>query len=179
MVSRLPRFLRFQWLRRLPPPLLEFLKMTPNRNESFVPLAPASLRPAGERREFRATVISQSGQAQAFQSLSTTAAPSATSPAPQAGTCEPKVSLQRDGNRVTGIQIQCSCGQVIDLLCVYDAVQVTAVTQPAADPGRRDTGGPRGAAIPQAAPVESAPGKICKDSGKDLPASAKKKPKKA
>jgi len=154
--------------------------MTPNRNESFVPLTAASPRPASERREFRATVISQSSQAQPFQSIAATATvvPSAATPVgAHAGNCEPKVSLQRDGNRVTGIQIQCSCGQVIDLSCVYDAVQVTAVTQPAADPGRRDAGGPKGATIPQAAPAESAPGKICKDSGKDLPASTAKKPK--
>ena len=31
----------------------------------------------------------------------------------------PKVTLQRDNNVVTGIQIECACGQVIELTCVY------------------------------------------------------------
>ncbi|MGA2555351.1 MAG: hypothetical protein ABSG04_03670 [Verrucomicrobiota bacterium] len=31
----------------------------------------------------------------------------------------PKVTLQRQGEVVTGIRIQCSCGQVIELRCVY------------------------------------------------------------
>lgn len=33
--------------------------------------------------------------------------------------CEPKVSLERDGDRVTQIHIQCSCGQSIQLACLY------------------------------------------------------------
>ncbi len=31
----------------------------------------------------------------------------------------PKVSLQREGDKVTRIEITCSCGQVIDLDCIY------------------------------------------------------------
>ena len=75
--------------------------------------------------------------------------------------CEPKVSLQRDGNRVTGIQVQCSCGQVIELACVYEvtAAPAIATAQPATIPQPE----------PGVAPTESAPGKICKESGKDLP----------
>jgi len=139
--------------------------MTLTRTESFVPLAPASPRPAGERREFRATVISQSSQAQTFQSVAAAAVPSIANPTAHAPACEPKVNLQRDGNRVTGIHIQCSCGQVIELSCVYDAApaQPSAAAQPAT--------------IPQPQAAEPAPGKICKDSGKDLPKSNDKKPK--
>jgi hypothetical protein len=33
---------------------------------------------------------------------------------------EPRVSVQRDGDRITHLRIQCSCGQIIDLACVYD-----------------------------------------------------------
>ena len=33
---------------------------------------------------------------------------------------EPRVTLQRDGDRVTHLRIQCTCGQVMDLACVYD-----------------------------------------------------------
>jgi hypothetical protein len=146
--------------------------MTLTRTESFVPLTPASPHPAGERREFRATVISQSGQAQTFQSISAAAIPSIANPSAHAGNCEPKVSLQRERNRVTGIHIQCSCGQVIELSCVYDAAPVAA-----SEAGRRDAGGPRAATIPQPEPARAAPGKICKESGKDLPTSTTKKPK--
>jgi len=32
---------------------------------------------------------------------------------------KPVVTLQRDGEIVSGIRIQCGCGQVIDLTCVY------------------------------------------------------------
>jgi len=34
--------------------------------------------------------------------------------------CEPRVTLQRDGGRVSSIRVQCSCGQVIELACVYE-----------------------------------------------------------
>ncbi len=41
---------------------------------------------------------------------------------PKAGRiCEPRISLQREGDRVNGIRIQCTCGQVIDLACVYES----------------------------------------------------------
>ena len=32
---------------------------------------------------------------------------------------QPKVTLQRQGDVVSGVRIQCSCGQVIELSCVY------------------------------------------------------------
>ena len=35
-------------------------------------------------------------------------------------TCEPRVTVQRDGNRVTHLRIQCTCGQVMDLACLYE-----------------------------------------------------------
>ena len=99
--------------------------MTTTRTESFVPLISALPQPAGERKEFRVTVIPKA-KAKSFQSA-TAATPVAAGSAPHAATCEPKVNLQRDGNRVTGIQIQCSCGQVMELSCVYD---VAAAQQP-------------------------------------------------
>ena len=83
--------------------------------------------------------------------------------------CEPKVSVQRDDNRVTGIQILCSCGQVIELACVYEGPVPQAIAAPAT--------APQPATTPQPAPEKAKPGKICKDSGKDLPSSAAKKPK--
>jgi hypothetical protein len=32
---------------------------------------------------------------------------------------EPIVTLEKDGERVTAIRIECSCGQVVELSCVY------------------------------------------------------------
>jgi len=32
---------------------------------------------------------------------------------------KPVVTLQRDGERVTGIRIECMCGQIIELACSY------------------------------------------------------------
>ena len=31
-----------------------------------------------------------------------------------------RVVVKREGDKVTGIHIQCSCGQLIDLACVYN-----------------------------------------------------------
>jgi hypothetical protein len=38
------------------------------------------------------------------------------SPSPKVS---PTVTLRRDGDRVTGIRIECSCGQVLDLACEF------------------------------------------------------------
>lgn len=94
--------------------------MTLQRTEAFVPLTAVPV--SGENREFRVTVIPQAEQPQPFQSLEQVA-PSATSVAsPAKRLCEPRLSVQRDGDdRVTSIRIQCTCGQVMDVACVYDA----------------------------------------------------------
>ena len=40
--------------------------------------------------------------------------------APPAANCsKPAVTLQRNGDQVTSIRIQCGCGQVIELNCEY------------------------------------------------------------
>ena len=149
--------------------------MTLTQTESFVPLTSTLPRPAGDRMGFQTTVIAQAG---ATQKLPAFAAPAAASqfaaavPQPKAA-CEPKVSVQRDGTRVTGIQVLCSCGEVIDLTCVYDAAAPQAAAAPATAPEPATTPHPE----PEVVPAKGKPGKICKGSGKDLPASAAKKPK--
>jgi hypothetical protein len=93
--------------------------MTLQRTEPFVPLTTAL--PSGENREFRVTVIPQNGIAQPFQSLEQIATGAAEGSSPNGKkNCEPRLSLQRDGERVTNIRIQCICGQTLDLACVYD-----------------------------------------------------------
>lgn len=95
--------------------------MTLIRTEPFVPLTSAVPASAGERVDFQATVISQPNHIQKLHSID--AAGSATPPVLGAtvrnSACEPHIAVQREGDRVTGIRIQCSCGQIIDLACVY------------------------------------------------------------
>jgi hypothetical protein len=93
--------------------------MTPQQTETFVPLMTAL--PCGENREFRVTVIPQNETAQPFQKLEEVV--SGATPASVTNgkkSCEPRLSLQRDGEHVTNIRIQCTCGQMMDLACVYD-----------------------------------------------------------
>ena len=92
--------------------------MTLLRTESFVPLTAAPV--SAERREFRVAVIPQSEQSRTFQSLEQLAPATATAPNPRKN-CEPRVSVQRDGEQVSSIRIQCSCGQVMDVACLYEA----------------------------------------------------------
>ena len=51
-----------------------------------------------------------------FRPITAGAAPSS---APALVTGEPKVTLERDGDRITCIKIQCGCGHVIELACAY------------------------------------------------------------
>jgi hypothetical protein len=94
--------------------------MTLIRTEPFVPLTPTVPASSGERTDFQATVVSQPEQMQKFRSIESSAADSAGSGAiPRGSNCEPRVTVQRDGDHVSGVRVQCSCGQVIDLACVY------------------------------------------------------------
>jgi hypothetical protein len=90
--------------------------MTSQPNQSFVPLTAAPAPPAA--REFRVAVLNGAEKKSTFHSLEPLR------PATGAGTekkiCEPRVTVQRDGDRVTHLRIQCTCGQIMDLACVYD-----------------------------------------------------------
>lgn len=56
-----------------------------------------------------------------FQALASggKAAPPKPPPCETGSGHDPEVTLQREGDRVTGIRITCRCGEVIDLACVY------------------------------------------------------------
>ena len=99
--------------------------MTSQPNESFVPLTAAPAPPAA--REFRVAVLNghgDNGHAEGaitkpvFHSLEPLRA--AAHNGAEKKPCEPRVTVQRDGNRVTHLRIQCTCGQIMDLACVYD-----------------------------------------------------------
>jgi hypothetical protein len=86
-------------------------------NDTFVPLAPVS--PSRESNEpFRVKVLPNvNGSAVPFQPLapSTSALPKAHAHPDHAA----KISLKRDGERITSIHVQCGCGETIELNCVY------------------------------------------------------------
>ena len=92
--------------------------MTLLRTESFTPLTAAPQKP--EPREFRVKILPQTQLARPFQSLETHAGAPQSGPAGVKKNCEPRVSVQRDGDRVTHIRVECTCGQVMDMACVYD-----------------------------------------------------------
>lgn len=100
--------------------------MSDPRQEKFIPLAAGTL-PAQASGELNVTLLRDSAHIQSFQPLRQTApppapsAPSASAPPPAFHQHEPEVIIQRDGERVTGIQIKCGCGKVIELGCVYGA----------------------------------------------------------
>ena len=79
-------------------------------SESFVPLVSANLKTA-EGMFASLNVKQQPG----------VAAKSAIAPAGKApeACAKPVVTLQRNGDIVTSIKVQCGCGQVIELNCVY------------------------------------------------------------
>ena len=113
-----------------------------NSPESFVPLTAAPASPSA--REYRVAIISGHNHTAGngngngtsngngcgdgavkitgFQSLDsqrTAAFTSANGTEKRIG--EPRVTVERDGDRVTHLRIQCTCGQILDLACVYDA----------------------------------------------------------
>lgn len=93
--------------------------MTLRTTDSFLPLTTAT---AGDKsREFRVTVIPQAESVPGFKNLAQNGAAETANAASSAQkNCEPHLSLQRDGDRIVSIRVQCGCGQVMDLACVYD-----------------------------------------------------------
>jgi hypothetical protein len=91
--------------------------MTTPQTNPFVPLV--ATMPSGEKRDFQITVIPQTEQSHAFQSLEKTSS-TLNERMLSKKNCEPHLSVQRDGDRVTNIRIQCHCGQTIDLACLYE-----------------------------------------------------------
>lgn len=91
--------------------------MSTPQTEQFVPLLAAAT--SAEKRGFQICAIPQTEQPQPFQSLEK-AIPVVGEGQGFNKNCEPQLSVQREGGRVTSIRIQCRCGQTFDLACVYD-----------------------------------------------------------
>jgi hypothetical protein len=76
-------------------------------SETFVPLVSAS---SGSREATFASLNLKSFPKTAGQ---------ASVAAPAASCAKPTVTLTRNGEIVSGIRIQCGCGEVIELNCIY------------------------------------------------------------
>ncbi len=94
-------------------------------NEPFVPLSNVAI-PVRDRSGFHVTIINEAEKLQPFQPLGHAGKGGSGGQCSPGGIAahvplgEPRVTLQRDGERVSAIRIQCACGQVVELACVYD-----------------------------------------------------------
>jgi hypothetical protein len=88
-------------------------------NNAFVPLAAPA--PTSTRSEpFRPRILNGAAAQSVPFNPAAPAPASAAQPAHPTGKCpEPQITLTRDGDKITSIRIQCSCGTVTDLQCVY------------------------------------------------------------
>jgi hypothetical protein len=83
---------------------------------SFTPLQLKSALPAAAAAQLAGTGKASSAQNGGRNpSLPASATSSATTPP----CSQPLITLRRDGDVISGIRIQCSCGQVIELDCRY------------------------------------------------------------
>ncbi len=84
--------------------------------DNFVPLAVATLS-GSEPTSFRPKIIRQAAKDASFQPLALKSAPPV--PHAHAGTSQPVVQIKREGDRIVGLQIQCTCGQCIELAFTF------------------------------------------------------------
>lgn len=83
-------------------------------SDSFVPLVTAPVA-TGDTALLQLKVLPQAEAKAVFEPL-----PQAGRAEPTAKACAaPSVTLQRQGEVVSGIRIECGCGQVIELACAY------------------------------------------------------------
>ena len=86
--------------------------------ESFVPFDPVPT--PGRTTGGTASSLKVVPKGEAGTSFSPLQSPgSAHAHAAASATGKPVVTLQREGERITGIRIECNCGQVIELACSY------------------------------------------------------------
>jgi len=86
--------------------------------DAFVPLDPTA---ATEARASTASagfkVVPKAGPSSDFTPLQVPGVPHVHATGAMGG--RPVITLERDGEKVTGIRIECGCGQVIELACSY------------------------------------------------------------
>ena len=92
--------------------------------DAFVPLAVSST-PKGNREEFRVLVAPSPEKARPLREVNSALGNPAAEHL-QRTNCEPRVTIQREGDCITSIQVHCSCGQIIDLKCAYAEASTSA-----------------------------------------------------
>lgn len=110
--------------------------------------------PSADSREFQITIIPQGEHLQLSESLqnggSATGDPAL--PKKHGG---PNLSVQRDNGRITHIKIQCNCGQLIDVECIYkDTARAESPPKAAAPPKAAEA--PKAKEPPKAAKAPAA-----------------------
>jgi hypothetical protein len=88
----------------------------PAMPDQFVPLKPAAVVQPAPFSAFEVKVMPQGAAVAAFQPLQTK--PADQPPVSESCT-QPVITLQRDGDIVSRIRIQCGCGRIVDLDCSY------------------------------------------------------------
>jgi hypothetical protein len=91
---------------------------TPDHASDFAPLTPPQTAARGAD-SFRLKILSGSGGEIPFTPV--TSLVKAVIRSASSDPAQPVVSVQREGDRVTSIRIQCTCGQLIELACDYGA----------------------------------------------------------
>lgn len=83
-------------------------------SDAFTPFANTRSKSAPGASNFRLTIVPQAQEAAPFQPVA-----AAVPNSPPTASKEPQVSVEREGDRITRIRVQCCCGQVVELNCAY------------------------------------------------------------
>ena len=84
-------------------------------SDAFVPFGPATLA-AAKSGTAHLNVVPKEAAGETFSPLQT---PGAAHQHGGSASGQPAVTLQRESERITGIRVECACGQVIELACSY------------------------------------------------------------
>ena len=93
------------------------MAIEPAMTDAFAPLVVPTTTLSAQGTTFRLKVIPQASAAPAFLPLQPALRQAAAHAAHTS--CAPKVTLQRDGDCVTHIRLECGCGEVFELTCGY------------------------------------------------------------
>ncbi len=86
---------------------------------AFAPLVVPATQRAADGTTFHLKVIPQAKATPVFKPLQPAATAAATAAHAPHPARPPKVTLLRDGNRVTHLRLECACGEIFELACEY------------------------------------------------------------
>ncbi len=89
------------------------------QTDKFLPLADRLPSP-NPSKDFRVLVVENAKEIRPFRTHATGGCGTLAAAVAARPKREPRVLLQREGDRVVGIRIECSCGQLIELACLYE-----------------------------------------------------------